>query len=111
MFMAVEAGVWAAWITGAAVVFSAMVAGPIMWLLTRLDKRNSAQHAVAELHRAQHGETLARIESKVDGMDQKHDRLSDGFSRHMEYHAHVDKPGGRRVTDPSPEWRAEQLAE
>jgi hypothetical protein len=54
----------------------ALIAGPIMWLLARLDRRNTQQHG-------QSVEILTRLDGKVDRLDAKVDRL-DG--KHDEHH-------------------------
>ena len=52
----------------------AVIGGPMMWGLHRLDKRNTSQH--------QEGlTTLKRIESKIEKLD---DRLHD----HITWHGH-----------------------
>lgn len=62
-------------------VVVALIGGPVMWALHRLDKRNTEQHG-------QNMQVLNRVESKVDRVDGKVDRLD----------AKVDKIDGR-VTD------------
>jgi peptidoglycan hydrolase CwlO-like protein len=42
--------------------------GPLMWFLTRFDKRNTSQHGALT-------EVVFRIENKVDRMDQKVDHI------------------------------------
>lgn len=50
----------------------AVIGGPLMWGLSRFDKRNTEQHA-------QNQEVLLRIEGKVDKIDGRMDE-------HIEYH-------------------------
>ena len=50
----------------------AVIAGPLMWALSRFDKRNTQQHADNQ-------KVLLRIEGKVDHIDE---RLDD----HIDYH-------------------------
>jgi hypothetical protein len=40
--------------------------GPVMWFLTRFDRRNTAQHAESR-------QTLERIEHKIDRVDERLD--------------------------------------
>ena len=60
-----------------AAVAVAVISGPIMWLLHRLDRRNSQQHG----HNQQ---TLDRIETKLDRHDGKLDRLDSRLSTHID---------------------------
>lgn len=53
------------------VVMPALIAGPLMWLLSRFDKRNTEQHGRSMA-------TLDRIESKVDTLDTRlYDHIKD----------------------------------
>jgi len=58
-------------------VVVALIGGPLMWLLTKFDRRNTSQHAA-------NMEVLERIETKVEKLD---DRL-DG---HIDWHTHNPK--------------------
>lgn len=49
-------------------VLVALIGGPVMWFLSRLDKRNTEQHGRSM-------EVLERVESKMDRVDGKVDRL------------------------------------
>lgn len=60
-----------------AAVAVAVISGPIMWLLHRFDKRNSAQHGANQ-------QALDRIEGKLDRHDNKLDRLDDKLTNHMQ---------------------------
>jgi len=55
----------------------AVIGGPVMWLLHRLDRRNSQQHG-------QNQQTLDRIETKLDRHDGKLDRLDSRLSTHID---------------------------
>lgn len=46
----------------------AVIGGPIMWLLSRLDRNNTKQHDY-------NMKILSRVESKVDRLDEKSDHL------------------------------------
>mgnify|MGYP003338205813 CR=1 FL=1 len=54
----------------------ALIGGPVMWFLTRFDRRNTDQHA-------ENQQVLLRIESKVDKVD---DRLD----AHIDWHIKSD---------------------
>ena len=51
----------------------ALIGGPIMWFLTRFDRRNTDQHA-------ENQKVLTRIESKIEKVD---DRLNDHITWHI----------------------------
>lgn len=52
----------------------ALIGGPVMWFLTRFDKRNTDQHA-------ENQKVLNRIESKIEKVD---DRLNDHITWHID---------------------------
>lgn len=52
----------------------ALIGGPVMWFLTRFDRRNTDQHA-------QNQAVLTRIESKIEKVD---DRLNDHITWHID---------------------------
>ena len=52
----------------------ALIGGPVMWFLTRFDKRNTDQHA-------ENQKVLTRIESKIQKVD---DRLNDHITWHID---------------------------
>lgn len=52
----------------------ALIGGPVMWFLTRFDRRNTDQHA-------QNQSVLTRIEGKIDKVD---DRLNDHITWHID---------------------------
>jgi len=54
----------------------ALIGGPLMWLLRRFDKRNTAQHEG-------NMSVLTRIEHKMD-------KLDDRIHHHISWHAHDD---------------------
>lgn len=67
-------------------VLVAVIGGPIMWLLARLDRRNTTQH----------GQSLAqldRLDHKLDRHDHKLDRLADRIDSHIDNkEQHYDRP-------------------
>lgn len=58
-------------------VVVALIGGPLMWLLTRLDRRNTKQHDA-------NMEVLERIETKVE-------KLDDRVDGHIDWHTHNPK--------------------
>lgn len=65
----------------------AVIGGPVMWLLSRLDKRNSTQHAASLAILEQTKEMISGVDSKVDTLADKVDRLDDRIYNHIESHA------------------------
>jgi hypothetical protein len=59
-----------------AAIAVAAIGGPLMWLLHRLDRNNTAQHG-------QSIEVLTRLDSKVDRLDSKLDRLDTQLDTHL----------------------------
>lgn len=57
-------------------VVVALIGGPVMWFLTRFDKRNTEQHG-------ENQRVLNRIETKVD-------RLDGRLDNHIDWHTHND---------------------
>lgn len=55
-------------------IIVAVIGGPIMWFLSRFDRRNTEQHH-------QNIGILKRVESKVDRLDQKSDHLDAKIGR------------------------------
>ena len=53
----------------------ALIGGPVMWLLARLDRRNTKQHG-------QSIDILERLDGKVDRLDGKVDRLDGKIDTH-----------------------------
>lgn len=58
-------------------IIVALIGGPIMWLLARLDRNNTKQHG-------QSIQVLTRVEAKVDRLDSKTDHLDNKV-------LHIDK--------------------
>jgi len=54
----------------------AVIAGPLMWLLARFDRRNTEQHG-------ENMRILKRVEGKVDRLDSKVDRVDDRLWTHI----------------------------
>lgn len=52
----------------------ALIGGPVMWFLSRFDKRNTEQHGA-------NMEILERVEIKLDRMDGKVDRVDEKVER------------------------------
>ena len=71
------AGGWVAFMSAVSV---ALIGGPMMWLLRRLDRHNTEQHSesLEELR------SVARI---AESIDQRTVRLESRFDRHLEWHA------------------------
>lgn len=65
-----------AWVVVIAAAAPAVVAGPVMWFLSKFDKRNSEQHRG-------NMDVLDRIEGKVDKLDERVDG-------HIEWHMKKD---------------------
>ena len=55
-------------------VLVALIGGPVMWFLSRFDKRNTEQHA-------ENQQVLTRIENKMD-------RLDGRLDSHIDWHTH-----------------------
>lgn len=55
-------------------VVVALIGGPVMWFLSRFDKRNTEQHG-------QNMQILERVEVKLDRMDGKVDRVDEKVER------------------------------
>jgi hypothetical protein len=72
--------------SGLIAIAVALIGGPLMWLLARLDKRNSRQHAasLAVLEGTQR--LVEQIDSKVDGIEKKVDVLDSRIYGHLEWH-------------------------
>lgn len=64
------------WIVPIAV---AIITGPIVVLMSRFDKRNTAQHD-------QNMEELLRIGRSVESVDNKVERMDGRLDRHIEWH-------------------------
>jgi len=62
-----------------AIIATALIGGPIMWLLTRLDRKNTEQHQ-------ENNDLLNKIDRKVDRLDEKVDRVDRQIDRHLSDH-------------------------
>lgn len=58
-------------------ILVALIGGPVMWFLSRFDRRNTEQHG-------ENQKVLNRIEKKIEHLD---GRVTD----HITWHAHDDK--------------------
>ena len=66
----------------------ALIGGPVMWFLSRFDKRNTEQHGA-------NMEILERVETKLDRMDGKVDRVDEKVDRLDSRVTHLEKPVAR----------------
>jgi ABC-type enterochelin transport system substrate-binding protein len=66
-------------------VVVALIGGPVMWFLSRFDKRNTEQHG-------KNMEALSRIEGKQDRLDSKVDRIDAKVDRLDERVTNMEKP-------------------
>lgn len=68
--------------------------GPVVYLLTRLDRRNSQQHDrnMAQLERV--ADSVDRVGVKVDRLDSKVDRLDARLDAHLDWHLGRDRHAG-----------------
>ena len=64
----------------------AMIGGPVMWVLRRLEKINSTQHAQSLSVIRSTREIVDGIDGKIDRLDGKVDRVEDRLYRHIENH-------------------------
>jgi membrane protein required for beta-lactamase induction len=70
----------------------ALIGGPMMWLLRRLEKSNTDQHAA-------NMRELTRVARSVERVDEKMDRLDQRIDAHLEWHVDhdwKDRVRGRR---------------
>lgn len=76
------------WVEAVTAVTVALVGGPLLYLLKRIDAKNTAQHASAQaertLNRQEVRDHMTRIEQKVDG-------VTGLVADHLAYHAHNDQ--------------------
>lgn len=79
--MAVE--IWVAVISAIGVVGAAVVGGPVMYIVHRLRRENTEQHA-------QSLTVITDIAEKVGRVDEKVDRVSDLINDHTEWHRKND---------------------
>jgi len=72
----------------------ALIGGPMMWLLRRLEKSNTSQHDA-------NMRELNRVARSVERVDEKMDRLDHRIDAHLEWHVDrdwKDRARGRRGT-------------
>jgi|JI9StandDraft_2_1071091.scaffolds.fasta_scaffold02278_12 hypothetical protein len=89
-----------------AAVAVALIGGPVMWFLKRIDEKNTAQHAAAQDARLsaavvvkdELGATTAALVSRFDSLDvhlarhdAKLDHLNDLVAGHLAFHAHASE--------------------
>ena len=63
----------------------ALIGGPVMWFLSRFDKRNTEQHGA-------NMQILERVEDKLDRMDGKVDRVDEKVVRLDNRVTNLEKP-------------------
>ena len=63
----------------------ALIGGPVMWFLSRFDKRNTEQHGA-------NMQILERVEGKLDRMDGKVDRVDEKVVRLDNRVTNLEKP-------------------
>ena len=61
----------------------ALIGGPMMWLLRRLEKSNTDQHSA-------NMRELNRVARSVERVDEKMDRLDQRIDAHLEWHVDRD---------------------
>lgn len=98
----------AAMIGGAATVAVAVVGGPVMWVLTRLDRRNTEQHGVNASTLTDIRDELRATRSEVTATRCAIDAVSRDMADHLAWHiANVSTPVPVVVTErrhaPAPE--------
>jgi len=70
----------------------ALIGGPMMWLLRRLERSNTVQHDA-------NMRELTRVARSVERVDEKMDRLDQRIDAHLEWHVDhdwKDRVRGRR---------------
>lgn len=65
----------------------ALIGGPLMWFLRRLDNRNSSQHAASLGILQQTKDMIEGVDGKIDRVSEQVDRLDDRLYKHIESHA------------------------
>ena len=68
----------------------ALIGGPMMWLLRRLERSNTVQHDA-------NMRELSRVARSVERVDEKMDRLDQRIDAHLEWH--VDRDWKDRVRE------------
>jgi hypothetical protein len=69
-------------IAGGAVIGAALITGPLLFVMSRFDRRNTEQHLV----------NAAQLQMVIDKLDSVHDDTSDNrrqIHAHIAWHAHV----------------------
>ena len=64
----------------------ALIGGPLMWLLHRLERKNSTQHAQSLSVLRQTQNLVSGIDTKIDRLDGRVERVEDRLYRHIETH-------------------------
>ena len=67
-------------------IIVAVIGGPIMWFLSRLDKRNTEQHGNSMRVLEATQRLVEQIDGKVDKVDNKVERLDTRLFNHLEWH-------------------------
>lgn len=69
----------------------AVIGGPLMWVLSRLERRNTEQHnnSMQVLKATQR--LVEQIDGKVDRVDDKVERLDNRLFHHLEWHNESDR--------------------
>lgn len=74
-------------------IMIALIGGPLMWLLARLDRNNSAQHQ-------NNMRVLERIEGKVTRIEDKVGKVNERLDNHIDkHHRSWINFGGKRDRD------------
>lgn len=68
-------------VAAGAIVGAAMITGPLLWVLSRYDRRNTEQHRDAQVARDHSLHLIQSLHNKVD----HHGKL---MSDHLSWHAH-----------------------
>jgi len=64
----------------------AVIGGPVMWFLNRLDRRNTSQHQASLTVLEETRTLVGNVDSKVDKLEAKVDNLDDRIFSHVENH-------------------------
>jgi hypothetical protein len=68
----------------------AVIGGPLMWFLSRLDKRNTEQHASSFSVLQETRAIVESLDTSVDRLEAKVDTLDNRVFEHIAFHA--EKP-------------------
>lgn len=74
-------------------ILVALIGGPLMWFLKRLDNRNSNQHATSLGILQQTKDMIEGVDGKIDRVSDQVDRLDDRLYKHIESHASNERMG------------------